>query len=349
MPRSRSPAAVSSAPERSAVVSSAPERSAVVSSAPERSAVVSSAPERSAVVLAVALVALVVPATGSAGAPPGPQEGPKIYISADMEGVAGAVTGEQLGPGGFEYETFRRFMTEEVLAAIEGARAAGAGEILVSDSHGNGQNLLIDMLPDDIEVVRAWPRPLMMMEGIDETFDGAVFLGYHSGTTNPEGVRAHTMSSARLADVRLNGVSVPEAGINGAIAGHFGVPVIMLSGDEAIADEARALLGDIETAVVKHSLSFHSARTMTPAAAQRLIRDAVERAVSRIDGFEPWVLETPITADVRFKNYRPSQILAYLPMFERTDAHAVRFEVDDMTVASRVFEFILQYGATIEP
>ena len=93
------------------------------------------------------------------------QSGPKIYISADMEGLAGVVTAEQLGPTGFEYQRFRRFMTEEVLAAIEGARAAGAGEILVSDSHGNGQNLLIEMFPDDIQVIRSWPRPLMMMEG----------------------------------------------------------------------------------------------------------------------------------------------------------------------------------------
>jgi len=283
------------------------------------------------------------------GQPVTQQSGPKIYISADMEGLAGVVTSEQLGPGGFEYQRFRRFMTEEVLAAIEGARAGGAGEILVSDSHGNGQNLLIEMFPDDIEIVRSWPRPLMMMEGIDESFDGAVFIGYHAGTTNPDGVRAHTMSSARLADVRINGVSVPEAGINAAIAGHFGVPVIMLSGDNAIAAEAQAIIGDIETAVVKQAISFHSARTMTPAAAQALIRDTAERAVRRIGEFRPYTPQTPITAEVRFKNYRPSQVLALLPMFERPDAHSVSFTGADMLEVSRVFHFILQYGAVIDP
>ncbi|MGH7480895.1 MAG: M55 family metallopeptidase, partial [Longimicrobiales bacterium] len=118
----------------------------------------------------------------------------EVFISADMEGVAGAVTGEQLGPGGFEYQRFREFMTAEVLAAIEAARSAGATEILVADAHGNGQNLLIERLPNDIEIVRSWPRPLMMMQGIDSTFDAAIFLGYHASTTNPEGVRAHTMS-----------------------------------------------------------------------------------------------------------------------------------------------------------
>src|SRR6185503_20451276 len=120
-----------------------------------------------------------------------------------MEGITGVVTGEQLGPQGFEYARFREFMTQEVNAAIEGALAGGATQIVVSHSHGNGQNLLIEKLQKDVTLVRSWPRPLMMMQGIDESFAGAIFIGYHSGTTNSEGVRAHTISSARLADVRL--------------------------------------------------------------------------------------------------------------------------------------------------
>jgi len=175
----------------------------------------------------------------------------KLYISADMEGITGVVTDEQLGPAGFEYQRFREFMTAEVNAAIEAAFAAGATEILVSDSHGNGQNLLIEKLPKNVQIVRSWPRPLMMMQGIDETFDGVICIGYHSSTTNPEGVRAHTMSSANLADVRLNGISMPEAGINAAIAGYFNVPIIMISGDDAVAKEVTTLLGNIEAAIVK--------------------------------------------------------------------------------------------------
>ncbi len=279
----------------------------------------------------------------------GSRQGPKIYISADMEGLAGVVTAEQLGPTGFEYGIFREVMTREVLAAIEGARAAGAGEIVVSDSHGNGQNLLLDMLPEDVRVVRSWPRPLMMMEGIDASFDGAIFIGYHAGTTNPEGVRAHTMSSANLADIRINGRSHPEAGINAAIAGHFGVPVIMLTGDDAIAREARALIGEIEVAVVKEAISFHAANTMTPAAARKLIRETARRAVSRIDEFQPYRPAAPVTMEVRFKNYRPSEVLALLPMFERVDAHAVRFRAEDMPTASRILEFILTYEPGISP
>ena len=140
-------------------------------------------------------------------------------------------------------------MTEEVKAATEAAFEAGATEVVISDSHGNGENLLIEKLPKNVTIVRSWPRPLMMMQGIDETFDGAIFIGYHTSTTNIAGVRAHTISSARLADVRLNGTSMPEAGINAAIAGHFNVPVIMISGDDAIVKEATDLLGNIEGAV----------------------------------------------------------------------------------------------------
>ncbi len=277
------------------------------------------------------------------------QSGLKIYISADMEGVVGVVSDEQLGPSGFEYALARELMTAEVNAAIEGARAAGATEILISDSHGNGQNLLLEKLPQDVTVVRSWPRPLMMMEGIDESFDAAIFIGYHSSTGNREGVRAHTLSSGRLANISLNGIPVPEAGINAAIAGHFGVPVIMISGDDVIVEEARSLLHDIEGAVVKWAYGFHSARTMMPEASYRLIREKVREAIRRLDEFKPYRLATPVTLDVRFKNYRPSEVLAYLPIVERTDSHSIRFVGKDMVEVSKFLEFILTYSASLEP
>ncbi len=273
----------------------------------------------------------------------------KIYISADMEGVVGAVTGEQLSPQGFEYQRFREFMTQEVNTAIEAAFAAGATEIVVSDSHGNGQNLLIEKLPKNITLVRAWPRPLMMMQGIDETFDGAIFLGYHSGTTNPAGVRAHTMSSSNFADIRLNGISLPEAGFNAAIAGHFNVPVIMMSGDDASLEEATKLLGNIEGAVVKWSYGFHSARTIMPAAANDLIREKVTRAMGRIKDFKPYKAAYPVRLDVQFKNYRPAEVLDYLSIVERTDAHSIRFQGRDMIEVSRFLSFIMQYEPGLAP
>jgi D-amino peptidase len=189
----------------------------------------------------------------------------------------------------------------------------------------------------------------MMMEGIDASFDAAIFIGYHAGTTNPDGVRAHTMSSGRLADIRLNGQSVPEGGINAAIAGHFGVPVVMVSGDDAAVAEVSHVVGDIEGAVVKWNNSFHSARTLMPEAAYRLIEERVETALRRLDDFEPVELESPVTLDVRFKNYRPSQVLAYLPIVERTDAHSIRYVGEDMVAVSMFLEFMLSYDASLEP
>jgi D-amino peptidase len=132
----------------------------------------------------------------------------KVYISVDMEGVAGTVTADQLIPSGFEYERFRRFMTDETMAAVRAANEAGAGEIVVSDSHGNGENLLIEEFPKNVRIVRSWPRHGGMMAGLDSSFSGAIFIGYHASTTNPKGVRAHTFSSAHYARVTLNGNAV---------------------------------------------------------------------------------------------------------------------------------------------
>ena len=152
----------------------------------------------------------------------------KVHISVDMEGVAGVVSTDQLSPGSFEYERFRGFMTREANAAVAGALAAGATEIVVADSHGNGENLLIEMFPPEkVKVIRGFPRRLGMMAGIDPTFDAAVFIGYHASTSNSRGVRAHTFSSAQLTRVALNGEQVTEGAWNAAIAGHFGVPVVL--------------------------------------------------------------------------------------------------------------------------
>jgi D-amino peptidase len=272
-----------------------------------------------------------------------------VFISADLEGVAGAVTPEQLGPAGFEYARFREFMTEEVLAAIEGAQEAGATRIVVADAHGNGQNLLIERFPDDVEIVRAWPRPLHMMQGIDETFHAVIFIGYHAAATNPRGVRAHTFSSANLAAVHLNGVAASEGLINAAIAGHFGVPVVFVSGDDVTVEETQALLGDVEGIAVKRALGFHSAQTMTPAAARQQIREGVRRALARRADFQPYRPTSPITLDVTFKNYRPAELLEFLPIVERPEARTIRYTADSMPEISRFIQFILNYQADLSP
>ncbi len=277
------------------------------------------------------------------------QDGLKIYISADMEGVVGAVTDAQLGPGGFEYERFRQFMTNEVNAAIDAARAAGATEFVISDSHGNGQNLLIEQLPVDVTIIRSWPRELSMMAGIDETFDGVIFLGYHASTNNTRGVRAHTMSSANITSLRLNGMTMTEGGINAAIAGHFGVPVLMVSGDDIAVAENQVIIGDIEGAVVKWASGFHSARTLTPEAAYEVIRTRTKSAIDRIEDFEPYVLDTPIELELSLKHYQPVELLAYLTNVEKVNSHTIRFTGEDIVEVSNFLQVVADYRIDLQP
>ncbi len=277
------------------------------------------------------------------------QDGLKVYISADMEGVVGVVTGDHLGPTGFEYQQARKWLTSEVNAAIRAARSAGATEIVVSDSHGNGENILLDEIPRGVRLVRSWPRPLAMMQGIDESFDAVLYIGYHASTTNAEGVRAHTMSSGTLTAVKLNGVAVPEAVINAAIAGHFGVPVVMISGDDAIVAEAQGQLGDLEGAVLKWNYGFHSAMTVTPEEGQEIIADKVSAALARLGDFEPYRLEGPIEVEVSFKNYLAAELLAYLPIVERVDSHTISFTGKDMVEVSKFFSFMTRYRPDITP
>jgi D-amino peptidase len=273
----------------------------------------------------------------------------KVLVSVDMEGVTGAVTGEQLSPSGFEYQRFRELMTAEALAAVEAAREAGATEVLVVDAHGNGQNLLIERFPADVRIVRSWPRPLSMMHGIDSSFSAAVFIAYHSATTNPAGVRAHTISSATFAAVRINGMDMAESGINAAIAGQFGVPVVAISGDDAAVAELQQLVPGAEGAVVKRAVSFHSAITLTPAAGQALIREKVRAGLARRATIRPHVLRGPLRLDITFKNYTPAEIVTYLPGIERVDAHTIRFTARDITEVARFIQFLTTYNAAMTP
>jgi D-amino peptidase len=273
----------------------------------------------------------------------------KVYISVDMEGVAGVVTADQLLPSGFEYERFRHFMTDETLAAVRAAKEAEAGEIVVSDSHGNGENLLIEEFPKDVRVVRAWPRHGGMMAGLDSSFSAALFVGYHASTTNPKGVRAHTFSSAHYTRVALNGNAVTEGEYNAAYAGAKGVPVIFASGDDAAMEEIKSRLGNIEIVETKKSLSFHSAETLTPAASCDKIYAGVKSALARLHDFKPYVIKTPVTLEITFKNYTPAELLSYLRSVQRVDSHTIRFVGRDMDEVDDFEEFVANYNSDLVP
>jgi D-amino peptidase len=240
-------------------------------------------------------------------------------------------------------------MTKEALAAVTAAKESGATEILVSDSHGNGENLLIEQFPKEVRVIRSWPRHLGMMAGIDATFDAVLFIGYHSSTANKSGVRAHTFSSARLTSVRLNGKEVTEGLWNAAIAGELNVPVVFVSGDDAACAELRAVLASTDTAEVKKSLGFHSANTLTPEASQELIAKSVKSALRRRREIRPFKISAPITLDLSFKHYRVAELLTYLSLFERTESHAIRFVGKNMAELSDAMNFITSYRYDLEP
>ena len=274
----------------------------------------------------------------------------KVLISVDMEGVAGVVSADQLLPGAFEYERFRRFMTAEAVAAVEGAKQAGATDIVVTDAHGNEQNLLVEMFPEDVRIVRGSPRSLGMMGGLDSTFDAVMFVGYHASTTNSSGVRAHTFSSARFTRVTINGEPVTEGAWNAAIAGHFGVPVVFVAGDDAAVAEVRKTLGNIEAVETKHTLGFHSAETMVPEASQKLIRQKASAALNGLKQRTPYRAAQPVTVSISFKSITPVEAASYLrQVFTRTDSHTLRFTAKDMVEASEILQFLMTYKIELEP
>jgi len=265
----------------------------------------------------------------------------KVYISADMEGIGGVSTWDkQSSPKGADYEKFRRLMTLEVNAAIAGAYDAGASDVLVSDSHWDGQNIDPELLDRRARMVRAWPRPLGMMQGIDDSFAAAVFVGYHASEGQANAILAHTDSSTRFFEVKLNGVTVPEAGINAAIAGEFGVPVVFLSGDQTIGQEATRLLGAIETAAVKIAGGFYSATMLHPEECQRLIREGVKRGVEKRRQLKPYKLARPVKLEVTFKRTVDAEVVSYFQGVERPRGNVIVYTANDMLEASRFFNAI---------
>jgi len=265
----------------------------------------------------------------------------RVYISADIEGIAGVVSRDNLMPGRFEYEAARDWMTDAVLAACETVRELGAEEVVVSDSHGNGQNIRFERMPDYVQLVRSWPRPLGMMQGVEVgRYDGALLLGYHAGASNPRGTLAHTLNGELIQELRLNGVIASEAAISAAIAGHFGVPILMLAGDDVAIEETRVLLGDIATTCLKTSIGWLSALNPSPAAADLALRAGVGDAIGRIGRLAPYVVPGPVTLDIRLRTRLVAEWLAYLGGIELLDAYTIRYRADDIVGVSHFLTFL---------
>ena len=266
----------------------------------------------------------------------------KILIAADMEGISGLTAWEQVMPGKPDYDRFRRLMTEDVNAAVRGAFDAGAKEVLVTDGHNTGSNILIEELDSRASLNTGSPSPLAMVQGVDEV-DGVIYVGYHARAGSPDGILDHTWSSTTVANVWLNDILVGEYGLNAAVAGHFDVPILMVTGDQTACEQTVELLGDLETVVVKHATGRCSAECLPPKVTQGMIQKAAAQAVSRLAKHkapEPFVLDEPILVSVEFFNSVMADNAMRMPEAER-DGTCVTVSVPDMVTAYSTFRALV--------
>jgi D-amino peptidase len=259
----------------------------------------------------------------------------KVFISADIEGVGGVVRGEQSSRDASDYAHARRLMTAEVNAAIRGAFDGGAGEVVVADAHHIGLNLISDEVDERALQIIGTPRRLGMMEGVDLGCDAALFVGYHASAGTPQGVIAH--SYRRVAEVKLNDRKVGEIGFNAALAGHFGVPVVLISGDEASCAEARTLLPHILAVPVKKGLGAYAAACLHPSQAQNLIYQTTRKAIPHTASCAPFVVNQPACLDVRFTTASAVDRCLRLPGIEILDGTTLRYKARDVLEAYQIF------------
>lgn len=226
----------------------------------------------------------------------------KIFISSDMEGTAGVVDWDQVRAGGPDYRYYADLLTGEVNAAIDGAMQGGATELVVNDSHGKMANLRPDALLGRASYLSGRLKPRYMMEGLDATFDAAFFVSYHGSMSSEGSVLSHTYFPAAIAEVRLNGTAVGESGINALVAKAYGVPIVLVTGDETTAAELAPLCPGLRTAVVKRSVTRFAAESLHPDAARDLIRTAAREAVEGLSDARPPEIDLPATLEIRFHN-----------------------------------------------
>jgi D-amino peptidase len=263
----------------------------------------------------------------------------KVFISVDMEGISGVVTSEECSRSGQDYGLFRRIMTQETNAAVEGAIAAGATEIWVRDSHGSARNILPDLLHEKAILVRDWAGgPMVMMDGVDESFDAVIFIGYHARAGTPDAIIEHTMSGM-VTDSMVNGVSLPEAGWNALIAGHYNVPVVFVSGDKAFCRQAKELFGKLEAVAVKDAIGA-AAVCLHPSVAQAKIRTGVEKALGQLGRYKPYRLDPPYTLVLTLKAETQVYSGAFYPGARRTGDWELTYNSDDILDIVKAFIYM---------
>lgn len=256
----------------------------------------------------------------------------KVFIAVDLEGVAGYVQWDAA-----DRQREREFLTEDANAAITGAFDGGADEVLVTEAHANMRNIIPEKIDRRATFLSGRPKAQNHMAGIDETYDAAMLVAYHSKAGTKHGVMAHTYRGS-IFSLRFNGVEVGEIGADAAIAGYFGVPVVLVTGDSAACEEARELLGDVETVSVKDGVSRHAAKCKPPEEARRLIREGAKHALSRVGKVSPFVFKPPIETDVTYIDPSYADAVTNLPFVERVDGCRIRLVSDDYLEAFEIFD-----------
>jgi len=261
----------------------------------------------------------------------------KVHITADMEGVATLSHDVQTDYKGSDYPRMREIMTGEVQAAIEGAKAGGADQIVVCDAHDTGRNLLVEQLDDDVRVIQGSPYELGMMAGLDESFDASFQIGYHSMRHTHAGVIGHTYTFT-IAELRFNGTLIGESGLSAAIAGHFGVPIVLVSGDLHAVRQAQSLVKNIVGVPTKEGVGIYAVRSLTPRRARELIRLGAKEALEKRNEIKPYVVKKPVLMEVGFERPLMAEYAAQIPFVKRRDIKSVSFKAKDVIEALHAFE-----------
>jgi D-amino peptidase len=260
----------------------------------------------------------------------------KVFISVDLEGVAGIVDWAQCLATGEDYPLGRELALGEVNAAIDGAVAAGATRILVNDAHSVMRNLPPEALQARAEYLSGRFKPLYMMQGLDATFDAVLFVGYHAAIASP-GVLSHTYNPRAFADVRLAGTVTGEAGLNALVAQHFGVPVAVVTGDQHVGVEAAPFCPGITAIEVKESVSRYAARNLHPHTARERIRDGVHTALSTLDSLTPPALAMPATIEIQFASPDMAEQATWVRGVSRMDSRSVALTGDEPLALFQAF------------
>jgi len=267
----------------------------------------------------------------------------KVFISVDMEGISGIVHGDQTTPGTAEYADGRKWMAEDVNAAVEGALEAGATEVVVNDSHGSMRNIDPDDLHPRAILISGTPKPLSMMQGIDASFAACLLIGYHAKAGTENAILDHTISGSVVRAIKVNGVELPELGLNALIAGYYGVPVILVSGDTAVCRQAGEVLGkDVVTVAVKEAYGRLAAKLLPMAEARQLIGAGVKDALAKRSAIKPFKMTAPYNFELAYHVSAQADMGAMLlPNVKRVDARTLAFTANDYIEGFRTLRALI--------